>query len=72
MRKLTYAELNACRFLAHQGGSHRPDEDDWSAAAIEVRNVLDSLVKKKRAFVIPSDAGPTYKLTYQGIEDAEA
>lgn len=70
MKKLTEIELGACRFLSSRGGSYRPDEDDWSAEAIKVRDVLYSLVRKKRAFVIPSDAGPTYKLTMQGIADA--
>lgn len=72
MRKLDQIERNACMFLAHHGGSYRPNDDDWSMEAVEVRRVLDMLVKKKRAFTIPDDAGVTYKLTYQGIEDAKA
>jgi hypothetical protein len=72
MKRLDQTEINACISLAHRGGSYRPDCDDWCAEMVEVRRVLDALVKKKRAFVIPSDAGPTYELTYQGIADAEA
>jgi len=70
MRKLTDVERNACIFLAHHGNSYQPDDNDWSAEAIEVRRTLDMLVTKKRAYVEPTDAGPIYRLTYRGIEDA--
>lgn len=70
MRKLTPEERNACVFLAYHGNAYQPDDNDWSAEAIEVRKMLDMLVKKKRAYVEPTDAGPIYRLTYQGIEDA--
>jgi hypothetical protein len=70
LRKLTDIERNACIFLAHHGNAFRPSDHDLSAETIEVCLVLDMLVKKKRVYVEPTDAGPVYRLTYQGIEDA--
>ncbi len=69
MRKLTTPEQNACRFLSQYRNGFCPGLDK-SAAALEVYRVLDSLVKKKRAFVTTGDDGPVYSLTALGEADA--
>lgn len=68
MRKLTYAELNACNFLAREGSYFLSEFDGPSTPAL--RAVLDSLVKKKRAVSESFDGGVRYTLTAQGEADA--
>lgn len=69
MKKLTDIEVNACRFLAREG-SYSPGLV-WDTAAVrEILNVMDSLVKKKRAFTEDTDDGPVFHLTAQGEVDA--
>lgn len=69
MRKLTIPEQNACRFLAKYRDGYCPGLEQ-TRAAIEVQRVLDSLVKKRRAFVTTGDDGPVYSLTAMGEADA--
>lgn len=70
MRRLTQVEQNACRFLCQFRDGFCPGISETSAAALEVRRVLDSLVRKRRAFVTTGDDGPVYSLTATGEADA--
>lgn len=72
MRKLTQVEQNACRFLSQFRNGYCPGVTEASSAALEVRRVLDNLVKKRRAFVTTGDDGPVYSLTSEGEADAAA
>lgn len=71
MRKLDQREVNACVFLGARGGSYCLDTYDGPFGA-DVRKILDSLVKKKRATVESTDAGPRYSLTGLGWDDISA
>lgn len=59
MRKLTMPETNAAMWLAAQG-SFCPGDMVNTPSGREVKMVLDSLVKKKRALVEMGDDGPIY------------
>lgn len=70
MRKLTQPEANACRFLSQFGDrGFCPPETD-SAHGRKVVDVLNSLVRKRRAYVEASEAGPVFHLTLEGLYDA--
>lgn len=69
MRKLTDTEQNAINWL-NRVGSICFNAQSNGFVEDEVRSVLDSLVKKKRAYVEPTDDGPRYHLTAQGRADA--
>lgn len=71
MRKLSVPEANACRFLAQYG--ERGFCPPWDGSRDDERavlEVLDSLVRKKRATKGGDDAGPVYRLTSEGYADA--
>ncbi len=68
MRKLTYAELNACNFLAREGSYFLSEFEGPATPALLA--VFDSLVKKKRAVSEAFDGGVRYPLTAQGAVDA--
>jgi hypothetical protein len=69
MRKLTPVEQNAVNSLAERGPLC-PGEEPGSVPHQIIKDVLDGLVKKKRATVEMTDDGPRYHLTAQGREDA--
>jgi hypothetical protein len=68
MRKLTDIEVNACRFLAREGG-YSLGEFEGPATA-DLRAIFDTLVKKKRAVSEGFDGSVRYTLTAQGEVDA--
>lgn len=65
MRKLNSPELAAIRVLARAGGSYCPGSISGASAEL-LKSTLDSLVKKKRAIVEPTDDGPRYSLLAAG------
>ena len=68
MRKLTDIEVNACRFLAREGGYSL--SEFGGPATADLRAILDSLVKKKRAVSEGCDGSVRYVLTARGWTDA--
>ena len=70
MRKLTPPEINACRFLAKQGGSWTPGDVVQAKGGDEVVRVLRSLARKGRVVITETDDGPQFTLTEQGRADA--
>lgn len=70
MKRLTDPEINACRFLAKQGGSWTPGDAIDAKGGREVVKVLRSLEKKGRVDITETDDGPRFTLTLQGEEDA--
>lgn len=65
MKKLTYAELNACLFL-QKHGPYTPGDAAQAKGGPEVIKVLNSLVRKQHASVEPTDDGPRFTLTMIG------
>ncbi len=66
MRKLTYAELNACNFL-RKHGPWTPGDAAQAKGGPEVMAVLHSLVKKRRATVSMTDDGPQFAII-EGVD----
>ncbi len=60
MRKLTPIEESAYAVLVREGSVLVAGDDLKPVAQHLLRSVLDSLVKKKRAVVEMTDAGPRY------------
>lgn len=68
MKKLTPTEQSALYFLDRDGPCCPGSESDASRQL--VRSVLDGLVRKKFAVAEPTDDGPRYSLSAQGVEYA--
>lgn len=68
MRKLSDDEVKVCRFI-HVLGGFTPAVHGQHVV-VETKDILDSLVRKKRAYVEDTDLGPKYHLTAQGMTDA--
>lgn len=69
MKKLSYAELNACLFL-RKHGPYTPGDAAQAKGGPEVIKVLNALVRKGRVAVEATDDGPRFSLTMQGEADA--
>lgn len=65
MKKLSYAELNACLFL-RKHGPYTPGDAAQAKGGPEVIKVLNSLVRKQHASVELTDDGPRFTLTMIG------
>lgn len=66
MKKLTYAELNACNFL-RKHGPWTPGDAAQAKGGPEVMRVLRSLDRKGRVSVEMTDDGPRFAVI-EGVD----
>lgn len=68
MRRLTSDEQRLLHLIAMAGGSWCPTQEERENNVVWLS--LRSLERKRRLWVEPTDDGPRYHLTEQGMADA--
>jgi hypothetical protein len=61
MRKLSFVETNAARWLAKHG-PYCPGDQAYTDAGKQVKAILDGLVRKRCAVAEMTDDGPSYSV----------